>query len=115
MMDPVDVFQALRHPIRQQLLRQFPPHGELSRDLLASAFDESPSNMTQHIRVLTRAHLITVRKYRGQRYYSLRRDTLLEIQRTLGELARPPRRAHADRATGPEGHDTAAPYRRIRS
>ncbi len=106
-MDLVEVFQALSHPVRRQLLRQLPPHGELSRERLKEISDQSASNLTQHIKVLKRARLISARKCGNSRFYSLRRDTVLDLQRTLATLAQAPPRAQGDRANGPGGHDDA--------
>jgi DNA-binding transcriptional ArsR family regulator len=111
MLEAVEVFQALRHPLRRHLLEQLPVHGELSRDLLEQSASECDVNISRHIAALVQAGLVSVRKSGRTFYYSRRGDSLNELQELLSELARPP---SAEGTSGIESLLPGSAFRRAR-
>ena len=65
-----DVFTAIADPTRRTILRQL-GSGELPVMALAEQFDVSLSAISQHIRILREAGLVTVRKAGRERVYRL--------------------------------------------
>ena len=56
---------------------------ELSAEIIASHFSVTRSAISQHLRVLTAAGLVTVRKERTRRMYSARSEGLAELRSFL--------------------------------
>lgn len=78
------VFRALADPTRRTMLERL-DDGPATVTALAEPFDISLSAVTQHVRVLERANLITSAKHGRQRMCSLERDTLRRAEAWLVE------------------------------
>jgi DNA-binding transcriptional ArsR family regulator len=109
MIEAVEVFQALRHPLRRHLLEQLPLHGELSRDLLEQASGGGSVDVSRHIAALVRAGLVSVRRSGRTLFYARRRDSLDALQELLSDLAGPPTAGRAS------GMDVADPPSEVRT
>ena len=77
-----DVFTAIAHPVRRQLLDM------LSRDPqsvneLAEPFAMSRPAVSQHLRILLDAGLVSESRHGRQRRYQLHAERLLDVQRWL--------------------------------
>ena len=75
---PVDVFRAIADPTRRELLALV-AEGERPVRQLASTFAMSRPAVSQHLRILLDAGLVTERKVGRERYYRLNADPLREI------------------------------------
>lgn len=79
MATPPDVFQAIADPIRRRILEllseQERPAGEL-----VSSFDVTFGAVSQHLRVLREAGLVSRRREGRQRIYSLRAEPLKRVR-----------------------------------
>jgi DNA-binding transcriptional ArsR family regulator len=78
-LDPVDVFQAIADPTRRRLL-ELVSDGERPVNMLADAFPMSRPAISQHLRVLRQAGLVTERKVGRERRYRLRATPLREVR-----------------------------------
>lgn len=75
MSDPSDVFSALAHPTRRQILQDL-KDGELAAGEIASRFSASGPTVSRHLAVLRGAGLVTERRDANRILYTLVGDTL---------------------------------------
>jgi DNA-binding transcriptional ArsR family regulator len=75
MIDPSDVFSALAHPTRRQILQDL-KDGELAAGEIASRFSASGPTVSRHLAVLRGAGLVTERRDANRILYTLVGDTL---------------------------------------
>ncbi len=75
----IDVFHAIADPTRRSLLEMV-AEGERPVNVLAEAFDMSRPAVSQHLRVLREAGLVTERKVGRERRYRLRAAPLREVR-----------------------------------
>ena len=84
---PADRFAALADPTRRHLLERLAA-GDQAVSELTSDLDMSQAAVSQHLRVLREAGLVTARKEGRHRYYQLRPAGLAELRDWLDELER---------------------------
>ena len=84
---PPDRFAALADSTRRHLLEQVAVRDRAVSELLAG-LDISQAAVSQHLRVLREAGLVTARKEGRHRYYQLRPAALTELRDWLDELER---------------------------
>src|SRR5882757_4357327 len=77
-----DVFTAIAHPVRRELLDML-THKEQSVTELSAPFDMSRPAISQHLRILLDAGLVSEQRYGRERRYQLHAERLLEVQRWL--------------------------------
>jgi len=77
-----DVYSAIAHPVRRQLLDML-AQADRSVMELAEPFDMSRPAVSQHLRILLDAGLVSERRRGRERRYQLRAERLLEVQRWL--------------------------------
>ena len=77
-----DVFTAIAHPARRQLLDLLAER-ERSVSQLAEPFAMSRPAVSQHLRILLDAGLVRERRAGRERRYALQAQRLLEVQRWL--------------------------------
>ncbi|MEV0156548.1 metalloregulator ArsR/SmtB family transcription factor [Micromonospora sp. NPDC050686] len=75
----MDVFAALASPTRREVLRLLRERGEQPVQLLADHFAMRRPSLSEHLRVLKDAGLVTERPAGRQRLYSLRPEPLREV------------------------------------
>ena len=74
----MEVFEAIAQPTRREILRLLAP-GELSAGSVASRFDVTQPAISQHLKVLREAGLVTSRR-EGQRVlYRVRPEGLTDV------------------------------------
>jgi len=73
-----DVFHAIAHPARRAILVSL-KHGEKPASELAEPFGVSFAAISQHLKVLKEAELVTERREGRQRIYQLRPRPLREV------------------------------------
>ena len=73
-----DVFHAIAHPARRKLLRVL-KSGERPASELARPFGVSFSAISQHLKILKEANLVTERREGRRRLYHLQSDPLQEV------------------------------------
>jgi DNA-binding transcriptional ArsR family regulator len=83
---PVDTaIRALAEPRRRKILRLV-WDAELSAGQIAARFDVTRPAISQHLRVLTRAGLVTARRQGTHRFYRARPEGLAELRMFLEEF-----------------------------
>jgi DNA-binding transcriptional ArsR family regulator len=89
---PADGFAALADATRRHLLERL-ADGDLAVSQLTAGLDMSQAAVSQHLRVLREAGLVTARKDGRHRYYQLRPAALAELRDWLDDLERLTRRS----------------------
>ncbi len=84
---PADRFAALADSTRRHLLERLAT-ADRSVSELMTGLDISQAAVSQHLRVLREAGLVTARKEGRHRYYQLRPAALTELRDWLDELER---------------------------
>lgn len=82
-----DRFAALADPTRRHLLEQLATSDRAVTELMAGLAMSQPA-VSQHLRVLRDAGLVTARKDGRHRYYQLRPAGLTELRDWIGQLER---------------------------
>lgn len=86
----MDVFAVLAVPVRRRIVEHLALAGELSAGAIVSLVQaESPMSqpaVSQHLRTLSEAGLVTARSAGTRRIYSLRVEPVVEAERWLGEV-----------------------------
>lgn len=78
---PADgTFAALASPVRREVLGMLLRRGELRVQELAARFDMARPSVSEHLRVLREAGLVTDRKRGRERYYRLEPGPLVELR-----------------------------------
>lgn len=75
-----DVFAALASPARRELLRLLRDEGPQPVRRLADRFDMARPSVSEHLKVLRKAGLVTERRSGRERLYSLHAAPLLEVK-----------------------------------
>ena len=80
-----DVFHAIAHPGRRAILLRL-KDGEKTASELAEPFDVSFPAISQHLKVLKDAELLSERREGRQRIYGLRPKALAEVTSWIAEF-----------------------------
>ena len=81
----MQVFEAIAQPTRREILSLL-AQGELSAGVIAARFDLTQPAISQHLRVLREAGLVSQRREGSRRIYSVRPEGLGELNDFLAEL-----------------------------
>jgi DNA-binding transcriptional ArsR family regulator len=81
----MDAFAALAEPRRREILRLV-SLGELSVGEIAGRFDVTRPAISQHLRVLKEANLVTERRDGTKRLYRARPESLAELRAYIEEF-----------------------------
>ncbi|HLK93587.1 MAG TPA: metalloregulator ArsR/SmtB family transcription factor [Polyangia bacterium] len=81
-----DVFHAIAHPARRAILVSLKAR-ELAASELADPFDMTFAAISQHLRVLEEARLVSVRRQGRRRLYRLHPRPLKEVVSWIDEFA----------------------------
>ena len=79
------VFDALAQPKRRDILRQLAA-GELSAGEVASHFSVTQPAISQHLKALKEAGLVTERRDGARRLYSVRPEGMADLNNFLAEV-----------------------------
>jgi DNA-binding transcriptional ArsR family regulator len=85
--NPARKLKALGHPVRLGIALRLAAEGGTCACDFADIFGVSQPTVSQHLKVLREAGLVTARRQGTQIYYSLDAVGVREVRRTLGELA----------------------------
>ena len=80
-----DAFGVLAHPVRRELLQRLARRDQRAGDL-AQRLPVGRSAVSQHLRLMLDVGVVTERRDGRERYYSLRRDRLNDVDRWLARL-----------------------------
>lgn len=81
----MDTFTALADPTRRQIIESL-ALGESSFGDLADKFEMSRPAVSQHLKVLRDAGIVTARADAQRRIYSLTEDSFAEVEEWLGKV-----------------------------
>jgi DNA-binding transcriptional ArsR family regulator len=81
----MEVFEAVAQPNRRKILRLL-SSGEQSAGSVASRFELTQPAISQHLRVLREAGLVTERREGTRRLYSMRPEGLSDLHGFLAEV-----------------------------
>lgn len=84
-MRKMEPFEALAQPTRREILRQL-RGGELSAGAVASRFELTQPAISQHLKVLREAGLVSERRQGARRLYRVRPEGLSEVEGFLADL-----------------------------
>lgn len=76
----MDVFAALADPTRRKIIEQLAGAGELPAAEIAARFPISAPAISQHLKVLQAAGLVSVEKRAQQRIYRINPEAMLELE-----------------------------------
>ncbi|WP_219835736.1 helix-turn-helix transcriptional regulator [Paenibacillus sp. R14(2021)] len=74
--------QAITEPRRRDILHLVRT-GELTSSVIASHFDVSAPAISQHLKILEEAGLVTVRRSGTKRFYGIRREGFAELMQYI--------------------------------
>ena len=80
-----DVFTAIAHPVRRQILNALVRDGMTVTDI-AEPFDISRSAISQHLSILLDSGLVAVEKRGREHVYRLRPENLNEVYRWIKQF-----------------------------
>jgi DNA-binding transcriptional ArsR family regulator len=81
----VEVFEAIAQPTRREILRLLAAE-ELSAGKVASHFDVTQPAISQHLKVLREAGLVSERRDGTRRLYRVRPEGLADLHGFLGDV-----------------------------
>jgi DNA-binding transcriptional ArsR family regulator len=81
----MEVFEAIAHPKRREILRLL-ASGERSAGEVASKFEVTQPAISQHLRALKEAGLVSERRDGTRRLYSVRPEGLADLNEFLAEI-----------------------------
>ncbi|MGA7122420.1 MAG: metalloregulator ArsR/SmtB family transcription factor [Polyangiaceae bacterium] len=81
-----DVFHAIAHPARRAILVEL-KGGERAASELAAPFDMTFAAISQHLKVLEEADLVSVRRDGRQRFYKLEPKPLRDVVSWIDEFS----------------------------
>lgn len=82
-----DVFTAIAHPVRRQILDRL-MMGEMTVSTLAEPFKITRPAISQHLSILLESGLVSIEKRGREHYYQLRPENLNEIYRWISHFER---------------------------
>ena len=77
-----DVFTAIAHPVRRQILDRL-ARGEIRVNDIAAPFDISRSAVSQHLKILLDSELVVRERHGREQVYRLRPDNLNQVAEWL--------------------------------
>src|SRR6266705_3501091 len=81
----MEVFEAIAQPKRREILQMLAA-GELSAGEVASRFDVTQPAISQHLKVLKQAGLVSERRAGTRRLYSVRAEGLADLHEFLADV-----------------------------
>jgi DNA-binding transcriptional ArsR family regulator len=81
----VEIFEAIAQPKRREILRLL-AGGELSAGEVAARFEVTQPAISQHLKVLKEAGLVSDRRDAQRRLYSVRAEGLADLHGFLAEV-----------------------------
>lgn len=82
----MNAFAALSDKTRREIVRLVAVSGELTSSDISKNFKMSPPAVSQHLKVLKEAKVLTMKKQAQQRLYSINGEGIGEIEEWLMEI-----------------------------
>ena len=84
----MDTFQALADPTRRHIIEMLASRGKMSASDIFHKFRTSPPAISQHLKVLRVAKLVTVEKHAQQRMYEINPKKMAEVEVWIQKLSK---------------------------
>lgn len=84
----MDTFTALAEPTRRTILEMLAKEGQLSASTISDHFTVSPPAISQHLKILREANLVTVEKKAQQRMYEINPEPITELEGWIKKMSR---------------------------
>lgn len=75
----MDKFSALADPTRRYILELLASSGQLSATEISDRFQVTPSAISQHLKILRQANLVSMEKRAQQRLYRINPEVMAEV------------------------------------
>ena len=82
----MDAFSALAEPTRRNIIEILAQQGQMTSSDIARRFTATPSAISQHLKVLREARLVTMQKKAQQHLYTVDSATLAQLEQWTKEL-----------------------------
>ena len=82
----MDTFSALADPTRRHIIEMLASQGKLSASDIFHKFRASAPAISQHLKVLRAADLVTVEKHAQQRLYQINPRKMVEVEEWIQKL-----------------------------
>ncbi len=82
----MDRFSALAEPNRRRMIELIAMHGEMASTDISDQFDISAPAVSQHLKVLREAELLTMEKRAQQRIYRINHEGVDEMWKWLSRM-----------------------------
>ena len=76
----MDIFQAIAPPVRRTIIELVAKRGELSASEISSSFEISAPAVSQHLKVLREARVLSMKKQGQHRLYRVNPQTMQEVE-----------------------------------
>lgn len=86
-MSHMDTFAALAEPTRRNILEMLAVNGSLSATDIYRNFRSSPPAISQHLKILRDAKLVTVEKRAQKRIYFINPEPMRELEKWIKRFA----------------------------
>ncbi|MBV9240890.1 MAG: winged helix-turn-helix transcriptional regulator [Acidobacteria bacterium] len=82
----MDTFAALAEPTRRSILEMLAIEGQMPATAIYKRFDATPPAISQHLKVLKEAKLVTVQKRAQQRIYYVNPPVVKELEKWIRQF-----------------------------
>jgi len=83
----MDKFSALADPTRRSIIELLADQGPLSASEISERYSVSPSAISQHLKILREANLVSMKKQAQQRIYMINTQTVKEVEGWANRMA----------------------------
>jgi DNA-binding transcriptional ArsR family regulator len=84
----MDIFYALTEPRRRSILEMLAENGQLTATAISKKFKISAPAISQHLKVLREAKLVTMEKKAQQRLYKINPEAFSELEEWTQKMTR---------------------------
>jgi DNA-binding transcriptional ArsR family regulator len=83
----MDMFSALAEPTRRSILEMLASNGQLSATAISRKFRVSAPAISQHLKILREARLVSMEKHAQQRIYAINPEAMNELEEWARKIA----------------------------
>jgi DNA-binding transcriptional ArsR family regulator len=84
----MDIFDALAQPTRRGIVEILAQRGQLTATAISDKFKVTPAAISQHLKVLREADLVSMEKRAQQHIYRINPQKMLEFQKWVQKLTK---------------------------
>ena len=83
----MDTFTALAEPTRRDILEMLAVNGQMPATAIYKRFKATPPAISQHLKVLKEANLVSVQKRAQQRIYYVNTEPMKELEKWIKQFS----------------------------